>query len=73
MGLGVVIFFTEIQIYQKTSEDVLMVGEAGLEPARLLRPTDFKSVAYTDSATRPYNMEARMGVAPIYEVLQTSA
>lgn len=31
-----------------------MVGKEGLEPSRLFRPTDFKSVAYTDSATRPY-------------------
>lgn len=31
-----------------------MVGEVGLEPTRLLRPADFKSAAYTNSATRPY-------------------
>ena len=31
----------------------ILVGEEGLEPSRLLRPTDFKSVAYTNSATRP--------------------
>ena len=30
-----------------------MVGEVGLEPTRLIQPTDFKSVAYTNSATRP--------------------
>ena len=30
-----------------------MVGEEGLEPSRLFRPADFKSTAYTDSATRP--------------------
>ncbi len=30
-----------------------MVGEEGLEPSRLIQPTDFKSVAYTNSATRP--------------------
>jgi hypothetical protein len=30
-----------------------MVGEEGLEPSRFIQPTDFKSVAYTDSATRP--------------------
>jgi hypothetical protein len=29
------------------------VGEVGLEPTRLIQPTDFKSVAYTNSATRP--------------------
>ena len=31
----------------------ILVGEVGLEPTRSLRPTDFKSVAYTNSATRP--------------------
>ncbi len=30
-----------------------MVGEVGLEPTRFIQPTDFKSVAYTNSATRP--------------------
>lgn len=30
-----------------------LVGEEGLEPSRLLRPMDFKSIAYTNSATRP--------------------
>ncbi len=93
------------------------MGEEGLEPSRLLRPTDFKSVAYTNSATLPSSnaelvsrfdcspkasilcshsplnftnsiawfaklvltsnfkikLEARTGVAPVYEVLQTSA
>ncbi len=29
------------------------MGEVGLEPTRLIQPTDFKSVAYTSSATRP--------------------
>ena len=29
------------------------MGGEGLEPSRLIQPTDFKSVAYTDSATRP--------------------
>ncbi len=32
---------------------VVLVGEVGLEPTRLIQPTDFKSVAYTNSATRP--------------------
>lgn len=31
-----------------------MVGEEGLEPSRFFRPADFKSTAYTNSATRPY-------------------
>ena len=35
------------------SSKILMVGEEGLEPSRLLRPADFKSAAYTNSATRP--------------------
>ena len=30
-----------------------MVGKEGLEPSRLIQPTDFKSVAYTNSATLP--------------------
>ena len=30
-----------------------LVGEEGLEPSRFIQPTDFKSVAYTNSATRP--------------------
>lgn len=30
-----------------------MVGEVGLEPTRLIQPADFKSAAYTNSATRP--------------------
>ena len=29
------------------------MGEEGLEPSRFIQPTDFKSVAYTNSATRP--------------------
>jgi hypothetical protein len=36
-----------------------MVGREGLEPSRLFKPTDFKSVAYTNSATRPrHNLRA---------------
>lgn len=31
-----------------------MVGKEGLEPSRFIQPTDFKSVAYTNSATRPF-------------------
>ncbi len=31
----------------------ILVGEVGLEPTRLIQSTDFKSVAYTNSATRP--------------------
>ena len=38
---------------ERSSSKASMVGEEGLEPSRLLRPTDFKSVAYTNSATRP--------------------
>jgi hypothetical protein len=34
-------------------EVCFLVGEVGLEPTRLIQPTDFKSVAYTNSATRP--------------------
>ncbi len=30
-----------------------MVGEEGLEPSRFIQPADFKSTAYTNSATRP--------------------
>lgn len=30
-----------------------VVGEVGLEPTRLIQPADFKSAAYTNSATRP--------------------
>lgn len=30
-----------------------VVGREGLEPSRLIQPTDFKSVAYTNSATCP--------------------
>lgn len=60
-----------------------MVGEEGLEPSRFFRPADFKSTAYTNSATRPHGnpanfnlrgfVEARTGVEPVYKVLQTSA
>ncbi len=51
-----------------------MVRGAGLEPARPLRPRDFKSLVSTDSTTRAYiNLEARTGNAPVYLVLQTSA
>ena len=32
---------------------VQMVGKAGLEPAWLGPPTDFKSVVYTNSTTHP--------------------
>ena len=32
-----------------------MVGEEGLEPSRFIQPLDFKSNAYTNSATRPIN------------------
>lgn len=39
---------------------------AGLEPARLLRPTDFKSVASTDSAT-PANLEVTAGFEPAHK------
>ena len=51
----------------------ILVGEVGLEPTRLLRPADFKSAAYTNSAIRPHIMEAPAGVAPAYAVLQTAA
>lgn len=34
-----------------------MVGEVGLEPTRFIQPTDFKSVAYTNSATRPGELQ----------------
>jgi hypothetical protein len=30
-----------------------MVGEEGLEPSWFIQPADFKSTAYTNSATRP--------------------
>lgn len=51
-----------------------MVGEVGLEPTRLIQPADFKSAAYTNSATRPNcKLEAPTGIEPVYEVLQTSA
>ena len=50
-----------------------MVGEEGLEPSRLIQPTDFKSVAYTSSATRPCILEAPTGFEPVYAVLQTAA
>ncbi len=47
-----------------------MVGEEGLEPSRLFRPADFKSTAYTDSATRPggtYGSRTRLkGFADLY-------
>ena len=58
-------------------EDVL-VAETGLEPV-WLSSFDFKSNAYTNSATRPYKtcflilMEAPTGIEPVYKVLQTSA
>ena len=32
-----------------------LVGEEGLGPSRLIQPADFKSAAYTNSATRPYD------------------
>jgi hypothetical protein len=50
-----------------------VVGKVGLEPTRFVQPTDFKSVAYTNSATRPNFLEARTGNAPVYWVLQTHA
>jgi hypothetical protein len=31
----------------------LLVGKVGLEPTRLIQPADFKSAAYTNSATCP--------------------
>ncbi len=40
----------------------IVVGEEGLEPSRLLRPADFKSAAYTNSATRPYKACPRLAV-----------
>ena len=56
-----------------------LVGEEGLEPSSLAA-TDFKSAAYTNSATRPglrcrlYQiLEARTRFELVYEVLQTSA
>jgi hypothetical protein len=33
-----------------------MVGEEGLEPSRFIQPADFKSTAYTNSATRPFGV-----------------
>ena len=51
---------------------MIVVGEVGLEPTSLIQATDFKSVAYTNSATRP-GLEARTGFAPAYMVLQTTA
>ncbi len=53
-----------------------MVREVGLEPTRLIQSTDFKSVAYTDSATLAnvqILVEAPTGFAPVYAVLQTAA
>ena len=42
-----------VQMRRKTQESLILVGEEGLEPSRLFRPADFKSAAYTNSATRP--------------------
>ena len=40
------------------------VPEAGLEPARLIQPTDFKSVMSTNSITRANINEASAGFEP---------
>jgi hypothetical protein len=40
------------------------VPEAGIEPARLIQPTDFKSVMSTNSITRAKSNEASAGFEP---------
>ena len=48
------------QLFKQKNNDLgYMVGEVGLEPTRLLRPADFKSAAYTNSATRPRRPSVR--------------
>ena len=43
---------------------LISVPEAGLEPARLIQPTDFKSVMSTNSITRAVLIEASAGFEP---------
>jgi hypothetical protein len=42
-----------VRKHRLAADAFLLVGKEGLEPSRLLRPADFKSAAYTNSATRP--------------------
>jgi hypothetical protein len=50
-----------------------MVPGAGLEPARMLSPRDFKSLASTNFATRAIDLEAKAGIEPTYTALQAAA
>lgn len=56
-----------------------MVPRAGIEPARPIRPADFKSAVSTNFTTpagvltEGEEMEARAGVEPAYVDLQSSA
>lgn len=55
---------------------LVLVGEVGLEPTRLIQPTDFKSVAYTNSATRPDKyggaLEYRLRLFPVVLAMNQS-
>ena len=42
----------------------MVVPEGGLEPPRLIQPTDFKSVMSTNSITRAHIFEASAGFEP---------
>lgn len=42
-----------------------VVPEAGVEPARIIHPTDFKSVASSDSATRASHLSYSL---PVYYI-----
>jgi hypothetical protein len=56
--------------------DEYMVPGAGIEPARRIRPRDFKSLVSTDFTTRAYmrkKLEARVGIEPAYVELQSTA
>lgn len=50
----------KVVLLSDNSEKVrIMVREVGLEPTRFLRPADFKSAAYTNSAIRAWNCQFR--------------
>ena len=49
-----------------------LVPEMGLGPITL-SGADFKSAAYTNSATRAHHLEVPTGIEPVYAVLQTAA